>query len=149
MEKLHLAAEEVRRITTGKEDFMPLLLEADPSEAMIRRYLDDGEMYLLSVHGNPACVAVVKDGELMNLATAPELRGMGCATRLMNHVFERMAPRYRRLRVGTSPANVPFYHRLGFVRDGLRKNFFTDNYPEPIIEDGEVLTDMIMMSRRL
>ena len=149
-----LAAEEVRRISTGKETFLPLLLEADPSEAMIRRYLDGGELYALNVRGRTACVAVIlrdADGEweLMNLATAPDLRGRGHATRLLNHLFKLLSPRARRLRVGTSPANVGFYERLGFRREGVREGFFADNYPEPIIEDGQPLRDMIVLCKAL
>ncbi len=37
-----LAPEEVRRIGAGKREYMPLLLDADPSEAMIDRYIDAG-----------------------------------------------------------------------------------------------------------
>ena len=147
-----LAAEEVRRISAGKEAFMPLLLEADPSEAMIRRYLDAGELYVLTVHGKPACVAVMLadeggDWELKNLATAPDMRGRGYATRLMEHLIKLYSPRCERLRVGTSPANVGFYERFGFKTAGVRERFFTDNYPEPIVEDGVTLTDMIVMER--
>ncbi len=149
-----LASEEIRRISTGKDAFLPLLLEADPSEMMIRRYLDDGELYTLNVHGRSACVAVIRrtggsEWELMNLATAPDMRGKGYGTRIMNHIIKLLAPRCNRLRVGTSPANVGFYERFGFRQDGLRQHFFAENYPNPIYENGQPLDDMIMMSKLL
>ena len=53
------------------------------------------------------------------------------------------------MRVGTSPAMVPFYRRFGFEECGVRKGFFSDNYPEPIEEDGRILTDMLLLSRKL
>lgn len=36
-------------ITTGKKQYLPLLLLADPCEAMIDRYLEAGDMHVLSI----------------------------------------------------------------------------------------------------
>ena len=152
--KGELAPMEIRRIAAGKEVYLPLLLEADPSEAMIGKYLEGGELYALLVNGQAAAVAVVaarEDGgwELKNLATAPELRGRGYATKLVKHLFKLYAPRAEKLYVGTSPANVPFYEGLGFAREYVLEGFFADNYPEPIVEDGVVLKDMIYLAKAL
>lgn len=35
-----------------------------------------------------------------------------------------------------------YYERYGFVQDHVVKNFFTDNYPEPIIDNGKPCVDM-------
>ena len=149
-----LAPREIRRIAAGKEAYMPLLLEADPSEAMIREYLADGEMYVLLVNGQAASVAVIlrrEDGawELKNLATDPNLRGMGYATSLMAYLFKLLSVRCDKLYVGTSPANVPFYEKLGFSVTHVEKDFFTRHYDSPIVENGEVLRDMIFLARSL
>ena len=145
-----LAPEEIRRIATGREDYLPLLLEADPSREMIERYLCDGELYVLFVSGQPASVAVIaprEDGgcELKNLATAPELRGTGRGSRLLRHLVQLCAADYPRMWVGTSPANVDFYKRFGFKERGVLPHFFRDNYPEPIYEEGKALDDMLML----
>ena len=149
-----LAAEEIRRISTGKRAFLPLLLEADPSAAMIDGYLDRGELYTLTTHGRTAAAAVIlrrEDGdyELKNLAVAADLRGKGYGAKLVEHLVELLTPRCKRLYAGTSPANVGFYEKLGFARDGVVEGFFTEHYPEPILEDGALLTDMIVMRRAL
>ena len=149
-----LAPLEIRRISAGKAAYMPLLLDADPSEAMIEKYLDDGEMYVLLVNGQAASEAVVTrrddgDYEIKNLATAPDSRGRGYAGRLIRHLFKLFANRGGRMYVGTSPAMVGFYEQFGFRRDYVEKDFFTRNYPEPIIEDGAVLTDMIYLVKAL
>ena len=39
-------------------------------------------------------------------------------------------------------AGVGYYERYGFVQDHVVKNFFTDNYPEPIIDNGKPCVDM-------
>lgn len=46
-------------ITTDKKQYLPLLLLADPCEAMIDRYLEAGDMHVLSIGDAPVCVAVV------------------------------------------------------------------------------------------
>lgn len=149
-----LAPMEIRRIAAGKEAYMSLLLEADPSEAMIREYLEDGELYALLVNGETAGVAVLtlrEDNapEIKNLAVAENQRGRGYGAQLVRHLIRLCAPRGDELYVGTSPANVPFYEKLGFERAYVEKDFFTEHYPEPIIEDGKALSDMIYMVRKL
>ena len=42
-----------------EKEYLELLLEADPSEEMIDRYLEDGTLFALEEKGTPAAVAVV------------------------------------------------------------------------------------------
>ena len=149
-----LAPMEIRRISAGKEVYLPLLREADPSDRMIQSYLEDGELYVLLVSGRPVSVAVAcprEDGtwELKNLATAPEEQGKGYGGRLLRHVFRLLAARTDRLYVGTSPANIPFYEHFGFESAYTVKDFFTEHYDEPIEEDGAMLTDMTYLVKQL
>ena len=145
---------EIRRIVAGKEAYLPLLLEADPSEGMIDRYLEAGELYALLADGQTVGVGVIaarEDGamEVKNLAIAEDLRGRGYGRKLLEHLVKLCAGRCEALYVGTSPANVPFYEKLGFKKAYVEKGFFTHNYDAPILEDGQVLTDMIYLVRRL
>ena len=149
-----LAPEEIRRIAAGKEIYMPLLLEADPSAEMISRYLNDGELYALMARGRAVAVAVVASRgggvfELCNLAVEESARGKGYGGRLVRHLMKQLSGRGNRLTVGTSPANIPFYEHLGFVKDGTVPHYFRDNYPEPILEDGVALDDMTLLSAKL
>ncbi len=149
-----LAPQEIRRIAAGKEDYLPLLLDADPSERLVREYLDAGELYALFVDGAPAGEMVLVsrwDGamELKNLAVAAGMRGRGYGAALVRHAFQLCAPRGDKLYVGTSPANVAFYEKLGFEPAYVAENFFIDNYDEPILEDGKPLKDMLYLVKRL
>ena len=146
-----LAPMEIRKISAVTRTYLPLLLEADPSEEMINRYLDSGELYTLQISGQVVAVAVVLQHsdelcELCNLATVSEHRGKGYASKLVNHLLKLYKPRCKRMEVGTSPAFTPFYRRFGFAPAYIRPAFFTENYPEPIIEDGAPLTDMHVLS---
>ena len=149
-----LAPMEIRRISSGKETYMPLLLEADPSRDMIEGYLPQGELYALMVNGRTAAVAVIlrrEDGawELKNLAVAPEMRGKGYGGRMLRHLFNVLSAKCDRLFVGTSPDNVPFYEHFGFVKDGVIEGFFEQRYAEPIIENGQILKDMLVLVKKL
>ena len=149
-----LAPLEIRRISAGKEAYMPLLLEADPSEAMIRRYLDEGELYVVVTGGKTAAVAIaapLSDSrwELMNLATAPAERGKGHATRLVRHLQRTLSTRAETLVVGTSPAVAPFYERLGFERDHVEPDYFIHNYDPPLTENGAILRDRVCLIKKL
>ena len=146
-----LAPLEVRKISAGKKAYLPLLLEADPSEVMIDKYLEQGEMYVLMVNGQPVSVAVVKQDaadscELCNLATAANHRGKGYASQLVNHLMRLYQPRCRRMIVGTSKSMIPFYERFGFKYSFTREGFFLNSnyagvdFDEPGLKDMEVLS---------
>ena len=147
-----LAPEEIRRIAAGKREYLPLLLDADPSEAMIDRYLDAGDMYVLFAHGRAVAEAVItrrEDGcELKNLATEKDARGKGYATRLLMHLFRLLAAEYERIYVGTCEDLLPFYEKLGFEYAYTAPHFFRDNYPGVTFEEGE-LDDMTYLVRPL
>ena len=53
---------DIRKITDNKKKYIDLLLLADESEAMIDRYLERGEMYVLDDDGVKAeCVITQED----------------------------------------------------------------------------------------
>ena len=146
---------EIREIKKNKKQFFSLLLLADEQEDMIDRYLDRGAMFVLDDEGVRSECIVTDEGEgvleIKNIATYPADQGKGYASSLIQYVAEKYRDQFSVLRVGTgdSPATVPFYEKLGFVRVGCIKNFFRDNYNHPIIENGVQLVDMIILQRRL
>lgn len=144
----------IQVVTEKKEAYLPLLLEADPSEEMIARYLKDGTLFVMSGKEGPVCVAVIserEDGqcELKNLAVRPQARGQGYGAAMARHLFGRCRENYTQMYVGTSPQTVSFYERLGFQRAYVAEAFFTKNYPAPIYESGTLCTDMIYLKKDL
>jgi len=135
-----------------KGKFRALLLLADPEWAAVERYLSGGEMYAL-FDGDRAVAEVVvaerADGqcEIKNLATDPAFWRRGFARALVDHVASLMAGRYERLYVGTSKPAV--YERMGFTPAYTVKNFFVDNYSEPVWDEGELCVDMHYLVREL
>jgi ribosomal protein S18 acetylase RimI-like enzyme len=131
---------------------MSLLLEADESEPVVRSYLDQGELFTIDEDEAPrGVVLVIGDGddlEIKNFAVEQESRGRGLGMAAITLVIDHARSRgFRRLIVGTadsSAGTIGFYQRRGFRIYGVRRGFF-DAYPEPIVEDGLVAHDMVML----
>ena len=151
------AGTNICEIKEKKEDYLNLLLIADPSVDMIRHYLDRGDLYVMQLEETPVCVTVVvsdkETAEIKNLATHPDYLRRGYASRMIDFIIEH----YREIpniTVGTGSTGIPgkefyqlaFYRKCGFVESHIIKNFFIDKYPEPIYEDnGEQCIDMIYL----
>ena len=148
----------IQKIDTDKKRYLDLLLEADPDEAMIDRYLEAGEMYVLFEKGQPLAEAVLLDRgrgvcELMNLAVRPGFQGQGWGGLLIRHLFHEARSRFHTMLVGTADASdraLRVYQREGFTIDHRIPGFFTENYPHPNIEENGIpCVDMIVMKMKL
>lgn len=145
----------VEKITQNKKQFLDLLLLADEQEDMIDKYLDDGDMFILSDNDlKTICVVLPIDNqtcELKNIATYPEYQGKGYGKALINYITEYYAGTYKTMLVGTgeTPSILSFYESCGFKRSHRIKNFFTDNYDHLMFEEGVQLVDMVYLRKEL
>ena len=146
---------EFKKITENKKDFIDLLLLADEDEHMVDKYLTRGEMYVL-YDPDPVAECVVTDEgdgvfEVKNLAVTQTVQKKGYGRRMLAFVEETYRGRAKCLIVGTgdSPLTLPFYQKCGFQISHRIKNFFTDNYDHPIVEDGVTLVDMVILKKEL
>ena len=48
---------------------------------------------------------------------------------------------------GDSPLTLPFYEKCGFKVSHRVKDFFIENYDNPIYECGKKLTDMVYLKK--
>lgn len=145
---------EIKQVFENKKQYMDLLFLADEQEDMIDRYLEKGEMFVLTDPEPLGEIVVVDLGEgvfeIKNLATAPEVHGKGYGRALINFVLDHYRDRCTEMLVGTgdSPLTLPFYEKCGFKEHHRLKNFFTDNYDHPIFEEGIQLVDMVYLSQK-
>ena len=147
---------DIYKVSGDRQQYMDLLLLADESPRMVERYLDRGELYVLSDLGRAIGGILVTDEgggvlEIKNIAVVPAYQRHGCGRMLIEHVEREYAGKYSVLQAGTgdSPLTVPFYERCGFVRSHVVKGFFTENYDHPIYEGGKQLVDMVYFSKRI
>lgn len=139
----------------NKEDYIDLLLEADPSKDMIHKYLDDSDVYALQKEDELISIAVIlhinhKVLELKNIVTKENYRNKGYAKTLLKSLCGNYKQKYDRMLVGTTENNIPFYVKQGFDKyEKTIKNFFIDNYDEEIKDGDLICTDLIYYSKDL
>ena len=147
---------EIRRVESGKWDYLPLLLVGDEQAGMIARYLDRGTLLALYDGGLRAVCVVTEEGpgvfEIKNLAVEPAFHRRGYGRAMVERaVRDCRAAGGRRLLVGTgdSPLTLPFYQACGFRESHRVPGFFLRYYDHPIYEGGRLLSDMIYLSMEL
>ncbi len=139
----------------NKEDYMDLLLEADPSKDMIHKYLNDSDIYALKKGDELISIAVIlhidrKTLELKNIVTKENYRNRGYAKTLLKSLCGNYKQKYDRMLIGTTENNIPFFVKQGFDKyEKTVKNFFIDNYKEEITDGNLTCTDLIYYSKDL
>lgn len=145
----------IKKEKENKEKYMNLLLEADPSEEIIKQYLPNGELFVLRYNDEVVCVAVVTrvdDNicELKNIAVEEKYRSKGYAKKMIKYLSDNCKQKYTKMIVGTTENNIPFYVKQGFDRyEKTIKNFFVDNYNEEIWDGDLHCTDIYYYSKDL
>ena len=145
----------IKKEKDNKEQYLDLLLEADPSEKLIRQFFADGDLFVLTYKIEVACVAVVTRVdddicELKNIATEEKYRGKGYAKKMLKYLCDNYKQKYEKMIVGTTENNIPFYVKQGFDKyEKTIKNFFIDNYEEEIKDGNLHCIDMYYYSKDL
>ena len=154
---------ELLPVDGDREAFLPLLLEADESEEMVRTYLKEGRLLAVEVDGATAGEMLVipvgvgledtpegETWEIRNIAISEEQRGRGVGRRAIELLADlAAADGVGRLLVGTADIaweTHRFYLRCGFRYTGVRRGFF-ERYPKPVLFDGMVVRDMVLFDR--
>lgn len=148
------SALKIEHIRENKSDYIDLLLIGDESETMIHKYLECGDLYVGFLDDVAVAVIVVSEigsdnAEVKNLAVAKHFRRQGIGRRMLDCVEQ--SHRNKRILIGTgeTPSTLSFYKSCGYRFSHRIKDFFTDNYPDPIIEEGVLLNDMIYLSKEI
>ncbi len=135
-----------------------LLLLADPSKDLVDEYLKQSDVFVARQNGETVGVVVLfpltaESAEIKNIAVKPELQGQGIGSFLIENVLKAAASsKLRSIVIGTANSSIGqlyLYQKLGFEITEIRKNFFTDAYPEPIYENGLQAKHMIMLTKNL
>lgn len=131
-----------------------LLLLADETIDAVNQYIFKCDIYLLSDGTeNIAVMALYKNSdaelEIKNIAVIESYRSKGIGSILINKAKEiAFNYHYKILSVGTSDTGfqqIRFYEKNGFKKTGIRKDFFIENYPSPIYENGLQMRDMVIL----
>ena len=134
---------------------MSLLLLADPSEEQVMSYVLKGECYVAVEAGEVVGVYVLlqKDehtAEIMNVAVAEPRQGKGLGKKLILHALEvAKSLGMKKVEIGTGNSSIgqlALYEKCGFQMTSIIENYFIDNYPDPIFENGIQCRDMVRLT---
>ena len=150
---------DIREIHSVEELPYDLLAEADPSREAVDDYTRRGKCYG-AYNSDDRLVGVCVllrtrpfTMEVVNLAVHADFQRQGIGKSLIEYTKHKSrSERCTVLEVGTANAGtgqLAFYQKCGFEIDGIDRDFFRRNYPDPIWEAGQLLTDMIYLRRRL
>lgn len=143
----------IMKVKENKENYMDLLLEADPDKDVVSGYIKEADLYTLKDREKVlAEVTITKVDEetceLKNIATTEDARGKGYANKLIQYVFQEYQTKYKRMIVGTTENMIPFYVLNGFTKyHHTAKNFFVDNYKEEVWDGDLHCIDMYYYSK--
>lgn len=148
----------LRRI--GEENEIPydLLLLADPSKAAIETYLRKSQVFIAEknkeiIGAIVLCPLTETSAEIKNIAVKPAFQGKGIGKLMIQQILTIAKEKgYQSLCIGTANASIAqlyIYQKLGFEISEIKRNFFIDNYAEPIYENGIQVKHMIVLRRGL
>jgi ribosomal protein S18 acetylase RimI-like enzyme len=135
-----------------------LLLLADPSTEMIDAYLKQSKVFVATLGQEVIGTIVISAlsaqcAEIKNIAVRSEFQGKGVGKRLLDFAIETARnANYQSLCIGTSNSSIAqlyLYQSKGFEIKEIIKDFFINNYPEPIYENGIRAKHMIMLEIKL
>jgi ribosomal protein S18 acetylase RimI-like enzyme len=135
-----------------------LLLDADPFEGALNRYLGFSEIFV-ALSGDAIVGVYVlypidfETSEIKNIAVEEKLQNMGVGKMLLQDAARKTKENgVRKLVIGTSNASIAqlyLYQSQGFKFTGIKKDFFLENYSEPLFENGIQCRHMFMLAMQL
>jgi ribosomal protein S18 acetylase RimI-like enzyme len=143
-----------------KNDHIPyeLLLLADPSKDLVDEYLKQADVFVAKQIDEVIGVAVLlpltaETVEIKNIAVKPAFQGEGIGSFLIQNVVQvALLNGQKNICIGTANSSVGqlyLYQKLGFEITDIKRDFFMDNYAEPIYENGIQAKHMLMLTKQL
>ena len=142
-----------------KHDIIPydLLLLADETKEAIDKYIFKSDLYLAKIDNKTIgvfCLFEIDDKtvELKNIAVHQDYQSNGYGSVFIDFIKQTLQNKFENLIVGTADTGsrqISFYEKNGFVKYAIRKDFFIENYKDPIFENGTQLKDMILLKYKL
>jgi len=148
----------IRKLMLDEQPPMELLLLADPSETLVKKYLNKGSCFIYLIDNTvvgeylimPTSESVI---ELMNVAVLEEYQGLGIGKQLvLNAITQARKLGFTSIEVGTADIGamqIRLYRKCGFTEKEMWHDFFIKNYDEPMYHNGMQLKHMIRLSIKL
>lgn len=148
----------IRKIENNEAIPYALLLLADEFVEIIDSYIFDCEVYVIEEGGKIIGLYALykvdhEEVEIKNIAVDTEYQNQGIGKTLLADAIGRAKEQgFRVISIGTGDVmmmQLRLYQKMGFEMDFIRKNFYLDNYPMAIYENGLRLRHMVVLKKRL
>jgi ribosomal protein S18 acetylase RimI-like enzyme len=146
---------DIRTVNTQGEIPIDLLLLADPSKDSIENYIENSMIYAAySDDQTIGCYVISqlddKTLEIKNIAVAEKYRKQGIGTILLKDAIQKSnAKGFERIIIGTcnsSFSQLYLYQKVGFRITDIIKDYFINNYKEPVWENGLQCKDKLVLT---
>lgn len=144
------------------EALLSLLLLADPDQEMITGYFSESILFVMELEetsdhqivGVIVLKQIAQDTfEIMNLAISEDYQRQGIGQQLLEHVMVYgMNAGISCIKIATGNSSIGalrLYQKCGFMIDKVVKDYFINQYPEPIYEEGIQCRDRIELVYRI
>ena len=147
----------IERIENDKVPYALLFL-ADESDEQIGKYKDSAVFLAARLDGEIVGIIGLKEIEehcleIVNLAVEEAHQNRKIGTKLLEAaIAEARARRYRELVIKTGNCGIMqlyLYQRVGFRFQAINRDYFLQNYPLPIYENGIPCVDQIVLAMSL
>ena len=132
--------------------------DADPSRLQIESYLNKGLCYIGRYKSKIVGVLVLKSIntttiEIKNIAILASEQGKGFGKALLKH-SEKVSKEagFQKLIIGTGNSSIKqlaLYQKQGFEINTIEKNFFLENYTDPIFENGIQCKHLLILEKEI
>ncbi|MEW6130398.1 MAG: GNAT family N-acetyltransferase [Acidobacteriota bacterium] len=139
--------------TNERDELIPLLLQAEPSESALRWSLDNlsDTIYRMDEDDKLVGAATMRwrkaPVEIIELAIAGNHHGQGLGRQMIDYLIAEARHRGKaQLFVGTANSgigNIVFYQKCGFRMDSVRKDYFW-YHASPVFENGIRTRDLLV-----
>lgn len=148
----------IRKLLQNEKPPMDLLLLADPSEHIVKGYINRGTCFIADFENEVIGVYVLlltrpETIELVNIAVAESKQGYGIGKQLVLHAIKTARnDGYKTIEVGTGNSSISqlaLYQKCGFRITSVDADFFLRHYAEEIYENGIQCRDMVRLTLHL
>ena len=112
-----------------REDALFLVASDEFPEDYDPEAVDEENFFWPEIYGYVGLLMVPYEADVLNITVSGKVRNRGIGTRLMREILERAKKNgvtdiHLEVRESNEAA-IHLYEKLGFLRDGIRKNYYT------------------------
>ncbi|GAB2023412.1 GNAT family N-acetyltransferase [Pseudolactococcus yaeyamensis] len=147
----------MRELEQGEALPWALLLNADPERAIVETYMAKSRVFVAE-NGNQAILGVLvlmalpeeHNYEIMNVSVDPDHFRQGIGRALMTFALSDIQARDTQAVIWVKTGDltvdaIGLYEAVGFKIVDVVKDYFVENYTEPIYENGDLLRHQVVM----